>query len=249
MTRATVGGLPQFLRYLGTFPAPKDMLEALHAGPLSPYGAKVIMLWQVRDDRLVALASVGHTRAEVDRYATLPLSLGLRVTEAVRTAHVIVDADVSTSTLAARQMLDDDLRDAILSRSNAASVLRVPLLHGGASVGALGIVVDRPWPDDVESGVLLDTVALALGLWVTNPRVGVSGSAHRQLVRDWSLSFTDRQREILRLVEQGQSNPAIAAHLNVSASSVKQDLQRCMRALRSDDRMAAAARARELGLL
>ena len=47
----------------------------------------------------------------------------------------------------------------------------------------------------------------------------------------------------------GDATAAIAAALHVSASSVKQDLQRCMRALRSEDRLAAAARARSLGLL
>jgi DNA-binding CsgD family transcriptional regulator len=253
MSRATAYGLPQLLRYLGTFPRPADALEALHHGPLGVYGATASLLWQVRGDELVALASVGHTRAEVDRYATLPLTLGLSVVRAVRTGTVIVDTDVTVAETppapASRDMLDDEVRDAILRRGQAASVLRIPLLNDGRSVGAIGLVVDRRWPDDEGTVALTDCISLAMGMWLTHPRVGVSGAAVRPLARDWSLSFTERQREILRLAEQGQSNPAIAAALHVSASSVKQDLQRCMRALRSEDRLAAAARARSLGLL
>lgn len=249
MSAATAHGLPQLLRYLGTFPSPSDALEALHHGPLAGYGARASMLWQVRGDELVALASVGHTRAEFDQYATLPLSLGLSVVRAVRTGTVIVDRDLAAAARADRDMLDNELRDAILRRGEAASVLRIPLLHSGRAVGVIGLVVDQRWPDDDGTVALTDCVSLGMGLWLTNPRTGVSRAAVRPLARDWSLSFTERQREILRLVEEGRSNPAIAARLNVSTSSVKQDLQRCMRALRSDDRMAAAARARALGLL
>lgn len=253
MSRATAYGLPQFLRYLGTLPGPADALEALHHGPLAHFGVRASLLWQVRGDELVALASVGHTRAEFDQYATLPMSLGLALVRAVRTGTVVIDRDVSVTASAPprpeRDMLDDEFRDAILRRGEAASVLRIPLLHAGRSVGAIGLVVDTRWPDDEGTIALTDCISLAMGLWLTNPRSGVSSTVQRPLERDWSLAFNERQRTILQMVEQGRSNPAIAASLNLSTSSVKQELQRCMRALRSDDRLAAAARARALGLL
>ena len=174
MSGPSARGLPQFLRYLGTFPAPRDALEALHHGPLGGYGAQATLLWQVRGDDLVALASVGHTRAEFDQYATLPLTLGLSVVRAVRTGTVIVDTDVATAARPERDMRDHEFRDAILRRGDAASVLRIPLLHGGHSVGAIGLVVDQRWPDDEGTVALTDCISLAMGLWLTNPRVGVS---------------------------------------------------------------------------
>jgi DNA-binding NarL/FixJ family response regulator len=57
-----------------------------------------------------------------------------------------------------------------------------------------------------------------------------------------------RQLAILRLVARDKTNESIAAHLNVSVSTVKHEIQRLLRALRSDDRHGAVAHARALGL-
>jgi DNA-binding CsgD family transcriptional regulator len=247
MSRPTAVGLPQFLRYLTTYPAPRDLLEALHRGPLGAYGIRCSMLWEMRGDDLVALASIGHSREEFDRYAILPLSLDLRIARAVEAQTVIVDSDPEA--LAPRNLIDNDIWTRIIDRFEAAAVLRMPIVHGGRSVGALGAIFDQTWPGDDTSAAVLGSLSPALGLWLTNPRSGLTGGATRRQTREWSLAFTVRQREILRQVELGRSNPAIAADLHVSASSVKQDLQRCMQALRSEDRLAAAARARSLGLL
>jgi len=54
---------------------------------------------------------------------------------------------------------------------------------------------------------------------------------------------------ILRLVELGKSNASIAMALGYSASTVKAEMQKALRALKVNDRVAAAKRARDLGLL
>jgi DNA-binding NarL/FixJ family response regulator len=63
------------------------------------------------------------------------------------------------------------------------------------------------------------------------------------------LHVTERQKQILRLVEVGKSNTGIALALGYSVSTIKQELQRVMRAMGVSDRTEAAARARSLGLL
>jgi len=65
---------------------------------------------------------------------------------------------------------------------------------------------------------------------------------------DIALNLDGRQLEILRLVEQGRSNASIAFTLGYSESTVKQDLQRAMKVLRTKDRLDAAIQARSLGM-
>jgi DNA-binding NarL/FixJ family response regulator len=62
-------------------------------------------------------------------------------------------------------------------------------------------------------------------------------------------ALTPRQCDILALVLCGWTNADIGARLGYSESTVKQEVQRAARILDAPDRMAAARRARGLGLL
>ncbi|MBX3092116.1 MAG: response regulator transcription factor [Cryobacterium sp.] len=62
-------------------------------------------------------------------------------------------------------------------------------------------------------------------------------------------ALSAREAEVLRLVAQGLSNPAIAAKLFVSASTVKTHLLHAFEKLDVNDRTRAVTRAMELGLL
>jgi DNA-binding NarL/FixJ family response regulator len=63
------------------------------------------------------------------------------------------------------------------------------------------------------------------------------------------LMFTQRQQDIVELVNRGVGNHQIANELHVSVSTVKQELQRIMRSTSTSDRLTAAQRAVEMGLL
>jgi two-component system nitrate/nitrite response regulator NarL len=60
--------------------------------------------------------------------------------------------------------------------------------------------------------------------------------------------LTPRESEILALVDQGLSNKAIAARLQIRLATVKNHIHNVLEKLQVDGRAAAAARAREAGL-
>ena len=62
-------------------------------------------------------------------------------------------------------------------------------------------------------------------------------------------SLTLREVEILRLVVRGQTNQQIARHLSISVSTVKRHIRHISAKLGVSDRVQAAVRAVELGLL
>ena len=62
-------------------------------------------------------------------------------------------------------------------------------------------------------------------------------------------SLTPREVEVLRLVVQGQTNQQIARTLLISVSTVKRHIRQIITKLGVSDRVQAAVRAVELGLL
>ena len=250
MTAPTLRGLPQFLRYLTTFPDPQAMVTSLRTGVLSSFGARTASIWALVDDDLIVVAQDGHTREEADRYSVLPGSLDLLMWRAVRSGQLLVTDD-SDTVMSNFTNVDGEFWPRTLTRVEAVSIIRAPIMHAGRPVGALGLLLDRHWPGDADSTALLATVCSVLGLWVTSPESGASEAvaANQKRSTAFRLSFTERQKAILRLVEQDMTTAQIALALRQSESTVKQDLQHVMRALNTRSRAIAAARARELGLL
>ena len=246
--RQTLAGLPAFLRYLGSFPPPDRVVEALARGPLAHCGAATAMVWQAGDDDLLhGVGAYGLSREEVDRYWTIPLAIDLPVARAVREDRLLVD-DARTLPRDYLDGLDAHVLGGLVDRTAASVLVDMPIVHAGRTIGAYGFAATRAWDPEGSGPTICAAVASALALWMTHPRAGLDGVAPRP-AREWSLAFTSRQREVLLLVESGLSNPAIALALHVSESSVKADLAQVMRALRTSDRREAPRRARALGLL
>lgn len=70
----------------------------------------------------------------------------------------------------------------------------------------------------------------------------------RKRVQDQIQSLTPREREVLQLLAQGQTNREVGESLNFSASTVKLHVRRICEKLEVSGRTEAAARAVELGL-
>ena len=246
--RASLAGVPQLLRYLGTFPAPDDVVEALHRGPLGQCGAQAVALAIVTPTReLMNLATLGFTREEDDRYRLFPLSLDAPSTRAVASGR-IEHADAEAFPAELLGGLDEEMWRDMVARMGCVSIVSAPILHEGSAIGTVASFLDRPWREDSPEALVITAVAASVALWMAHPRSGVRTIAV-PAAREWSLAFTERQRAVLRMVEDGLSNPAIALELGTSESTVKADLQQAMRALRTSDRREAAARARGLGLV
>lgn len=250
MTITSLHGIPQFLRFSTTYPTPDALVANLRTTAFGAYGARTCSVWTVIDDDLVVVAQDGHTAEEADRYSVLPGALDLLIWRAVRSGTPLI-TDEGDAVLSTFATIDEQYWQRTLQRVETASVVRAPLLHRGQPVGALGLLLDQPWPGDATAIAVLDIVRNTLALWLTSPESGARAAAEANRSRSTSLSlaFSDRQKQILRLVEQDASTPKIALTLMLSESTVKQDLQQAMRALNTRSRSIAAARARELGLL
>jgi len=246
--KPTLAGIPQFVRYLSAFPPAARVTEATARGPLAHVGARTLFLWQVRAGGiLAAVGAHGHTSEEVGRYAQVPLGVDGLSARAVNSRSHVVE-DLSTIYVSALSHLDDAMLQGLITRTGARFAVNVPIIHAGEVVGAFGLAADSTWNPDGPTPTILDAVASALATWMTHPRSEV-GRAEVNGSQEWSLAFTVRQQEVLRLVDEGLSTRMIADSLGVSESSVKADLQRAMRALRTSDRREASRRARALGLL
>jgi DNA-binding NarL/FixJ family response regulator len=62
-------------------------------------------------------------------------------------------------------------------------------------------------------------------------------------------ALTAREREVLRLVAAGKTNPQIAAELHLSPATARNHVEHILRKLGVSDRTQAAVHALELGLL
>ena len=245
--KATLASLPQFVRFLNVFPSPTAVVEAALGGPLAALGARAGMLWQVRGEHLVALGASGHTTEEVHRYSALPLALDTGVCAAVRSKQVQVD-DLAAPWPDHVADLADDKIDAMVTRLDASLAVTLPVIYGGVAIGALGFLTARRPHDSGHDQLVLDGVTSVIALWMSHPKARIDGVAAVG-DRSWSMAMSPRQRRILELVAAGQSTAAMAAALDVSEATVKADLQRSMKALRTSNRQEAARRARALRLI
>jgi len=245
----SAGYLPVFLRYLNTYPSAEDILQALASGPLFNMGMTAGSLWVLVDG--ASLASIGHAGWPpdlIDRYSVIPLSLDVPPAHAVRDDKIRIDQAAGFGRRFV-DALDEGYLDDELAALATESVINVPLRHSHSVVGCLGFVTREVWPDTEDAGALLTSLSYALGLWLTHPRSRIVESSLTSQQREWSLAFSPRQKQVLTLVGAGHSNSQIARQLHVSVSSVKQDMQHAMRALRTHSRDSAYERAKRLTLL
>lgn len=241
--------MPQFTRYASTYPGAVALLRAMRAGPLAHRGMVAGFLWLVVDGtHLMSVGNVGWRREMVERYSLIPLELDLPIVHSVQDDRIIIDRAESFGEVYL-SALDQSLLGSTFENLQADSVLSVPVRHSGFCIGAFGFVTSTPWEDDADGRCLLDCLSHLLGLWASHPRTVTLDTLAPMSQREWSLAFTPRQKQVLMLIGAGMSNTDIARELLVSSSSVKQDLQHTMRALRTNTRQDAYERATELGLL
>lgn len=245
MTEAGLPGLGPLLGYLGSVPGPDDVVAAIAEGPLAQLDVVSVLLYVLdgargASDALVLVGQQGVDPAWVDtmRIVPTPAGVGALITPPAQSIAAMFDAWEHTFVVP-----HAGLREASVAHPTRATVTVVPVTQGGEPVGLLVAATQRPWvPDPVGA----DVIGAALGLWRAHPDSGVDAAIAelRQLARP---ALTDRQVEVLRLVEAGWSTEHIAAGLHLAASTVKADIHLALQVLGVDDRREAARRARELG--
>jgi DNA-binding CsgD family transcriptional regulator len=248
MSARQLHGMPQFLRFVSTYPAPEPLARALWRGPLGSLGARAGSIWRLHAGReLVAVATYGHTRDERARYALIPMNLDFDIARAIDERQTVVSPADSFGENRIRA-IDAEFWLELTTRLGGVALVSAPIVHGGDVVGGLGLLADRPWTADAQA--VLDAVTATVGLWMTHPLVGLDLDAEPTAEqREWAITLTERQADILRRIEAGQPAHLIAVDLRISDSTVRADVQNAMRVLRTSDRHVAVERARALGLL
>lgn len=217
-------------------------------GPLSPLGCTATSLWkhdEVGD--LVRIGLHGDAAQDDDRYARVSLAVSAPLTESFKHSSVVIVPLIDVTIEFPQLEMDRDFWGGLSNRNANGDVVHVPIFAQGAPIGAYIFLCDqvRDWtPADF---VILDSLAAALALWMSNPHSRVLEPRFSDTYQ--GLVLSPRQIEILNLVSEGKSNTAISARLGYSQSTIKQELRLVMKRLRVDTRMEAVARATELNLL
>ncbi len=243
-------GLATFVRHLNSNPAPESVARALVLGPLALFGARSGGILAHENGVLRVVADHASENELLARYSLIPLTIDVPYTRAFLREEALVTTRATLLADFPALAVDSPLWDAEDRKVNAAELVSVPISHQGVRCGVFGFITIAPRVWSLSDFILLEGLAALIGLWMTHPASGIAKppADPAKPVTDEALEFTARQLAILRLVAQDKTNESIAAHLNVSVSTVKHEIQRLLRALRSDDRHGAVAHARALGL-
>ena len=144
---------------------------------------------------------------------------------------------------------------AILNASPHIRILMVTFSEDNESVftalraGARGYVLK----DAGEGAMGRALQAVGRGEAIFSPAVAARlmdyfAAPHPTVPKELFPALTDREREILRLIAQGQSNPDIAQQLSLSVKTVHNYVSNIFSKLQVADRAQAIGRAREAGL-
>jgi DNA-binding CsgD family transcriptional regulator len=241
---------PQFTIFLSAFPHPATVPRALTVGPLSNFSAEGCFLaFPHGTDCLRTMGAVGFTDEEMDRYSLVPLSIAAPMTESFLQSDVVILPFAEMWDRYEVVRIDQELWDALGERFGDGDVVHAPIRAQGVTLGVVGFYTTETRRWDAKDIEFIHGVCASLGIWATHPLSGVQTPEIWRPVSTTVIALSDRQQEILRLIELGKSNASIAMSLGYSASTVKAEIQRALRALKVNDRVAAAKRARDLGLL
>lgn len=219
-------------------------------GPLSNFDAKgTFLAFPHEAGYLRTMGGYGFTDEEMDRYAIVPLSIPSPMGEAYLNSEVTIlpFADMPKKYEVVR--IDPEIWGQMSDRFGRGDVVHVPVTAQGTTLGVMGFYTNERRSWDSKDIAYLEGLCAAVGIWATHPLSGVQTPDIWRPVGETMLVLSDRQQVILRMVEAGKSNASIAMALGYSPSTVKAEIQKVLRALKVNDRTAAASRARELGLL
>lgn len=249
--RRVLGGLPTLMATLGTAPHPDEVITAVVTGPAGRLGATAGILLVVQGDGLRLIGSHGYSADELAGFDVIPLAADLPIAQAAREGEPIASPSAAAVAEYSGLSREAERWAAHHERRPYGSVVSVPIVAQGTTVGAYGFTSseDRPW--STHDLALLEAIGTALALWFAHPdsRLAEVAAGTGSRMGAPGVHLSDRQLAILRLADQGRTTAAIARALGYSESTIKHDLRRAMLALDSRDRAGAVTRARQLGLL
>lgn len=241
------GGLPHLLATLARSPHPDEVASAIVHGPGHRFGALASAIAWARPPKLVIVGTHGFRHAEIDGLATVDMTAEYPLTRAYLEGEPVIMRGEEMARDYSGMRRPESRWHALKARMPEGDHVHAPIVSEGQCVGAYSINCPewRIWsPLDIAC---LDATSHALGMWLTHPDSGMPSDDIDDIGEDTVLS--QRQRQILGLIHEGRTNASIAHALEISASTVKQELSRIMVLLDATDRRSAAARALDLGLI
>ena len=211
--------LISYLWMLSDLPDGDAVGFAISRGLLGPFGADLVLVYAAEPDghTLDLVASYGMGPKVTAVYSTVTADMHLPGAEAFR---------MGTEKWMLMQQVADDYPLAapfFRSRSKEGEFAFLPLRHRGAPIGfiILGFpkTVERSW----QLRAAIDGLLSATVLWML-AHSALRGTTRSHLTEVPPLELTARQREILILVREGQTNAQIAQELGYSAATIKADL-------------------------
>ena len=241
--------LPAFMRFLSTYPDPQEVCESLISGPLAHFDAKSVnMFLTTEENTFKIVGTTGITAPLVPRYIEMPRTLNTPLSNAVLEGEIVTTSILKQLDDYPSLALDRAIWEDVAKTSGNLQIDTIPIVSNGRSIGAFDMFSEATAVSRKDYA-FLSALGHMLGIWATHPFTESGLEANfAPNANDVSFNLNERQLNILELVEQGRSNSAIAVILGYSQSTVKQELQRAMRVLRTNERSEAAKRARELGL-
>lgn len=146
-----------------------------------------------------------------------------------------------------------ELTSRITTHHPGIAVLALTMLEDDASIldtlqaGARGYLLKEATPDEIVRAL----EAVASGQVVVGGAAAsrvLANLADRDRERPPLPELTNREREVLHLIAQGLTNATIAQRLYVSDKTVRNHVSNIFTKLRVNDRAAAVARARDVGI-
>ena len=125
-------------------------------------------------------------------------------------------------------------------------MILTPLLFRGATIGGMAIEMDAP-PEHEENRVFWGAVADLVSATISSDEPTSSPAARERSRRTAPLS--ERQREILRHMQEGRTNGQIARAMNFGTSTIGHDIMRIFDVLGVESRREAVAAAERTGIL
>jgi DNA-binding CsgD family transcriptional regulator len=242
--------LPGFLSLLSQSNSPDDIVRSLALGPLRPFHATAAFLASFDGVKIRLIGSYGYPPEIPTRYEIMAAAHDWPINRAISLNQLITVSFSKFFSEYPSVEIDRPIWEPFFATAKKDGLLVfIPISYRGMVRGVFGFAaVDSPLGGVTESSFFQGLTA-AFCLWMHGNLDMTSTGSSDPFTQELPLLLTPRQVEILQLVEEGKSNSVIARLLGYSISTVKLDLNRAMRMLRTQERVAAAARARELQLL
>jgi len=247
--RDPLASLTTYLRLLASTDDGQAVAKALVLGALAPLGLVAGHLYAALDDEyLTLIGSHGFTDAELEGFRKIPVAVRLPLTNAFTSMRTFTTNGAEVvelfPLLGMPQVIGTDDW-----RFTASSLIAVPVIHQGVSIGVIGLALTSVLTLDADDAWYLDSVAAATALWLIRTLNAAQMSVERRPPFDSRALITARQRTVIEMVGQGFTNGEIAKQVGYSVPTIKKDLQYIMTLCDVHDRRQVYAVAKRVGLV